>query len=495
MRFFTGSAVQPQAQSAQPAPVMPSGRRVRRGAILFDDPDIAMTGFVCVAGEEPRTIQSIADVSSDAVYITNLGFAQIHQAGLAQSPKYRAADYLRTRVNHILTDLGLQNEPPEEQVRVLAEVFDRVMQLAMCHLDIAVPPRSTLMHGVMAALGVEYPNLDPQTTHLIKSASQSHVFAARSRREVEAIAGQETCFMGFRAHRQTYAQSLLTTIVPMGEFRRVKLAKDLSSDQLIEQALKLSEEKPVMLPVVINKFYDETTGLLINHGAGALDHKRSTRQGTSLAEPNMREIVSTPELVMLIQLADITTTGPVYAASGFAPNTLRQAGIVSSEFDPFNLQGEEWIDYAVGLYMEILWRALTKLPQSAEAMWLQAMDRVETFIRATRLAVHEDVAAVTSYSTGRVWAVLSADQPHTINQPYSEAVQEKATRISLDTGLIPPMFSRATPNTERYQLGVNIAIEAKAKSQPLAPHAIEQMSAILGLREHIFTSSSAHQGA
>jgi len=65
--------------------------------------------------------------------------------------------------------------------------------------------------------------------------------------------------MGFRAHRQAYAQSLLSTIVPMGEFRRVKLTKDLSSDQIIGQALSLSEEKPVMLPVVIHRFHDETT--------------------------------------------------------------------------------------------------------------------------------------------------------------------------------------------------------------------------------------------
>jgi len=85
MKFVRGSAVQPPTQTA---PGVPSGRRVRRGAILFDDPAIAMTGLVCVAGEDARTIQSIAEVSSDAVYITNLGFAQIHQAGLTQSPPY-----------------------------------------------------------------------------------------------------------------------------------------------------------------------------------------------------------------------------------------------------------------------------------------------------------------------------------------------------------------------------------------------------------------------
>ncbi len=56
----------------------------------------------------------------------------------------------------------------------------------------------------------------------------------------------------------------------------------------------------------------------------------------------------------------------------------------------------------------------------------------------------------------------------------------------------PAMFSRALPDTEWYQLGANIAIQAQANSQPLSPSSIEQMSAIPGLRDHLFAASSAN---
>ncbi len=459
------------------------------GVALWDDPDISGQGLICLAGEAPRRIASPADVPSHNVYISNMDYRQFVRARLQRTPKFRARDFLRLNLGSILTETGYLKGEPEAQAIFLSGLFSQIMDYAARHLGIHNAPRSTLALGLREALGYQPPDNDPELEYILKSASQGYTFSAWDPDIAPSGDGPKPLFIIFREHRQAYAQSLLAAQVPHGAWRQVRHKRNQGQDALMALIEAVAAEQPVAVPIRIHRFTNSRIGNLINYGAGARDHKVRSGAGHSMSSPNQREWICFPEFLMLREFADIEICTPIMAAAEYTDNLCR-ASEPDGNFDPFKLQGLDRINYSAGLYLENLWTSISRqsVPASPAAMWLQALDRMQSFLSANKLLAHPDVYRINGFSHGRIWAFIDPCADYEYDQPWPEALQEQITDIALDTGLIPPMLSPARQGSPRYKRVMAEMVKIKQKDQRLSPDKIEMMSMLLGAIDNIHKS-------
>ena len=466
------------------------------GVTLWDDPDIGGQGLICLAGEAPRRIASPADVPSQNVYVSNMDYRQFVRARLQRTPKFRARDFMRLNLGSILAETGYLRSEPEAQAIFLAGLFSQVMDYAARHLAIQNAPRSTLALGLREALGYQPPDNDPGLEYILKSASQGYTFSAWDPDTAPVGDGPRPLFLVFRAHRQAYAQSLLATPVPHGAWHKVPHKRNQGQDALINLVEGVASEQPVAIPVRIHRFTNSRIGNLINYGAGARDHKVRSGAGHSMSSPNQREWVCFPEFLMLREFADIELCAPIMAAGQYADN-LCAASEPNGDFNPYKLQGLEKIQYSAGIYLENLWTSIGRqsFPSSPAAMWLQAIDRMQSFLLANKLLAHPDVYRVNGFSHGRVWVFIDPCAAHEDGQPWPESLQEQIADIALETGLIPPMLSPARPGSPRYKRVMAEMVRIKHRDQHLSPENIEMMSMLLGAIDNIHMDSNDNKAA
>lgn len=126
---------------------------MRVGAILFDPSNNIVasdrtvvsldSAWASISGGQARRVQSIHDLPSDVVWLTNLTYNNFYRAGLQKHPNFRYEGWLRTLFNQLVAELGidLNNVSPDITVSTIATIAQRTVNVAQSRY--AVSPKAS----------------------------------------------------------------------------------------------------------------------------------------------------------------------------------------------------------------------------------------------------------------------------------------------------------------------------------------------------------------
>lgn len=121
---------------------------MRVGAILFDPNNNIVasdrtvvsldSAWASIGGGQARRVQSIHDLPSDVLWLTNLTYNNFYRAGLQRHPNFRNEGWLRTLFNQLVAELGidLNNVSPDITVSTIAAIAQRTVAVAKSRYEV-----------------------------------------------------------------------------------------------------------------------------------------------------------------------------------------------------------------------------------------------------------------------------------------------------------------------------------------------------------------------
>ena len=102
------------------------------GVVQFDDMRPDGGGWASADGGRARRIGGIGDLQSDVIWWTNIDDKTFFLSGCHSNLRLRHDEYLKTRMPHLLEELGIQevSMSPAQSTQILSEIFCRVMKIA-----------------------------------------------------------------------------------------------------------------------------------------------------------------------------------------------------------------------------------------------------------------------------------------------------------------------------------------------------------------------------
>lgn len=384
------------------------------GVCWFDDPESALGGWACRAGDKPFRVNGTQSLASDVFWITNLHYNLFRRFNLVQAPHIADTQFFRTSLQMLANELGLY-QAPDRAVEVLASIFARVVIQGDEHLGIG---RSPSGYRYMKAL---MDRLLPREHRMLPHGAHAHELQNCFRQAMQANQGMSgvqrpagAVAYSFVFPRGAYARWLLSQPVPCSaawqEIKTrgeetvfgVQAGENVSGTRAIRARLQdLGEGHAVFLRIRVldmDPFYQP----FASFGATA----KCPRAWAAL-----------PEVLELSRYAKIAVAGGFRAPA--APLNLQGLDLEADEFS-----------FSRGLYAENVWAALTQKlnngkDETALGAYLRAYDRLACGRAAAAMARMRYL--IGSYGTGRVLVYLRAGE------------MREAAKYALELGLLPPL--------------------------------------------------------
>jgi len=399
------------------------------GCVIFDDPHQHTAGWAAVAGHDATRIRGTQDLSSGVVWITNLEYTLLWEAGLSRSSRLRRDDYLRQKISRLLDSLGLDLEQAPRCAEALAAVFANVMCAVRATVPIDFIPQYTLRSGLREALADPDPLLPVEVADALTDSIE---YWTPIERTAAGYGDDDPRYRYFTLPLLAHARNVLSMPLPDGEWVQVA-SRELpaTSSQVVEWVTRWPT--PLVVQVSIKDF-DPSLNLLINYGGGTPTNR------------SRRRWVTTVELATLAPLADVR----VHTAFTSARAIQLDAPLAQLQRLPDAYE----MSLSVGLCAENCWTAMStshargnktsaKRPCNPYIPFLRAQDRVLCFHAAARLFA--EGINVIGYGTGAV-IVNAADVP----------AQELA-RAARTVGLLPPALGVAPQHDEARDVASPLA--------------------------------------
>ncbi|MCP1674276.1 hypothetical protein J2T57_001378 [Natronocella acetinitrilica] len=385
------------------------------GVCLFDDPRTATGGWASVAGREAERVSGTGRLSSDVLWVTNLGYRDYQRLNLIRTPHIFDEQYFRTSIKAMCSELGLEGDPARAACH-LSTILDRVAQSGAEILGVNIAqPGYRYSSLVSTALHLPSMRQQPHGAH----ASEIRAALTQATQSNQAMAGVQRPYgascKGFNYPRGALAKWLLSQPYPISnDWKELKQASGqtvfgvedgqlIRGTKAVRQTLsELGEKAAVFLRVRVldtDTFYRP----FATFGAGA----NAPRGWAAL-----------PEVLYLSKFCKLSVSGGFRCSAG------------RLELPPgVDLANAEY-SYSRALMLENLWVGLATPLQgagqpTAVGAYMRAYDRVVCGKAAEQFARNSFV--VGSYGTGRVMVYVRKGE------------EAAAARISLDAGLSPPM--------------------------------------------------------
>jgi hypothetical protein len=403
---------------------------MRCGVILFDSAnnisvgDKTFTslegGWASLAGERALRVTSIHDLSSDALWITNLTEEQFYRATLTAHPNFRSDGYFRSTLRHLYSELGVDplQVGPDIVACVLATVAQRLVDLAAARYGVKIRSKG-LNEDFALAMGAPRSTLAPEIYGMFAGAAQ-HAY-------VRAIATHSYVHNGqtltLRRNRLLHARELLSVPVPPdGPWEYVPRNKLPAARADVERLLERT-----------------ASGFLIRCEVKNISPLIADVFSVAGGARAIRDWLTAIEWQRAKQCGEIDYKGLLVCAA--ASSVLPQAAqLPAGEYAP--------LSFTYGLAAEQIWTALAMkrgprddLRYTAAAAWLRAQDRMAMFSYAQRL--HEAGLLVWGYGGGNVVVMVP------------DGGLRHALDVSTDIGLLAPANKllearRVLPVQERH---------------------------------------------
>jgi hypothetical protein len=376
------------------------------GVAWFNDEKSATDGLAAVAGEEAEAIRSIGDLRSDVYWWTNLSRSTLYDMRLLRRPQIKRNTYLLTNIKALRIEMGLDDRgtPADEAVCLLAEVFSRVMNLAITHYGVGEK-------GLMGEYLSDdlYAVLVPEDFPISSDVDLACLRAYQNRVDCTAKWPANTRGVRFGLSRISHALDVLSTPIPSGDWTLVQ-GSDLGPPA--ERAANLLKcDRPVLAKASFSKVAPEYAPLIVV---------------SSENMRNDRSYMSQPELVFMNKFSTLRIEH-AYIASSYRRLTLNKPLFLGEDLGPLSL--------SVGLLAESCLAALLYRRPFApgrqhgfitpRAAWLSAADRFHCLMGAASMRALG--YTVMNYGVGSVLIALTS------------AELEPAGRCAEAIGLLPPV--------------------------------------------------------
>ncbi len=383
---------------------------MRVGAVLFDASNVIVasdrtvvsldSAWASIGGGQARRVQSIHDLPSDVIWLTNLTYNNFFRAGLHRHPNFRNEGWLRTLFNQLVAELGIDLNcvSPSTTVSTIAAIAQRTVTVAQSRYAV-IPKNKRLNEDFAVAMGVPRSGL-PDMFY-------SHFDAVADHPSVSVIHGTNygsaLPTVTVRRNRLRHARDVLETPVPtdsgwelersVAPDRNDKWLESINTPFLVKCAV--SNVKPMIAEV-------------LSWGSGSRE---------------VREWLTDIEWRVVRQHGDVAVSAALICKKPAAP--LPQVKLLPD--GPL-----DELSFTYGLIAEQIWTAMTNKQHykgdisryTAAAAWLRAADRMAMFDYAQKL--YGRGLNVMSYGVGNV--VLR----------YPENGLRRTLDIATDIGLMPP---------------------------------------------------------
>lgn len=194
---------------------------MRVGAVLFDASNVIVasdrtvvsldSAWASIGGGQARRVQSIHDLPSDVIWLTNLTYNNFFRAGLHRHPNFRNEGWLRTLFNQLVAELGIDLNcvSPSTTVSTIAAIAQRTVTVAQSRYAV-IPKNKRLNEDFAVAMGVPRSGL-PDMFY-------SHFDAVADHPSVSVIHGTNygsaLPTVTVRRNRLRHARDVLETPVP-----------------------------------------------------------------------------------------------------------------------------------------------------------------------------------------------------------------------------------------------------------------------------------------
>ncbi|ANN80816.1 hypothetical protein [Bordetella flabilis] len=388
---------------------------MRVGAVYFDESGnivandrtvVALSdAWASVGGEPARRVQSVHDLASDVLWLTNLTWNNFFKAGLSRHPNFRSDGWLRTLFGQITTELGVHGSDvsPDITVSAMATVAQRVADVATNDYKVRVKSArlnddfATAINAPASALpDAYYPFFEGIADHPSVSVIQTANYSASSPT------------VTLRRNRLAHAAHVLATPVPPDAGWELERSVGSGSDQWLE-----SIKTPFLVRCTISNV-NPLMAEVLSWGSGS-------RQ--------VREWLTDLEWRIVREFANVNVHAALICSK--EAQVLPQAAMLPSG-------SMAQLSYTLGLVAEQVWTAMVSRQRykdttryTAAAAWLRSCDRMTMFDYAQRL--HARGVVVMSYGVGNVVA------------RYPEGGLRRTLDIATDLALMPPAskFSEA----------------------------------------------------
>jgi len=357
------------------------------GVALFDNPRDMSAGWACRAEESPFKFNSVAELSNDTMWVTNLDWNEYQQRAKKLS-NLRRVDYLRSSLTSIAADLGsrIVGSFARESSAVLARVLRQAMLVAI-HTYRWETPSSDLREDVLSddirRVLPHAPKPQPHTRAALLSAYQSY-----SAPEWAPTYEPDTISLTMRLNRLEYARRVMATLVPDDAW--TYMPPEQACSMSIEDLL--NPERPVLVEAAVELGdIDPDIATLVAFGA-------QTQRRTGL-----RKWISQPELTWLSRHAKVRVSSVLIAQSARPlpakvdlPARLTSDPLFALSISAGLVAEAHWSSIASPVYNQ----AARSNEVSSWAVWVRAADRALSFSLA--LKAKEAGFRVQGYGNGSI---------------------------------------------------------------------------------------------
>lgn len=374
------------------------------GVVLFESPESGGdgSGWASVEGGDVFRVGNVQDLAQNIRWWTNLTYNGIRGQRGFRSNTVKLDTYLRTKMDHIVQELGLVGKRPVEVAPYLSYLFSNVMRGAVKYYgaDIErIGSETALSHDLGYGFQL-YRRTDKQWHQVDNSYNNIIYCSGRWQRDV--------IYTWIRRQRLTHAIDVLSTPVPVfgGKWEGLKDKALLKKTDIVDFLIKFP--MPVLTKVSVKNIAPEVADLI---GFGNTGNKR---------EAKIRHWLSQPELMWLAPYATIKVED-VLVGEGYQPGFLAESHPLNTSLAmPHVDKGFNQLSISAGLLAENYWVSLANKTQkrngnstqsffSASAAWMRSVDLLHIFMDALKLRNKVDVT-INNYSVGSMSVSFNTDQ-------------------------------------------------------------------------------------
>jgi hypothetical protein len=388
-------------------------KKIIIGVCIFDDPKAPRSGYSSMDGSDPTYIAGYHELSSDILWVTNLEFPVFKELNLLRLRHLAQAQYFRTSIRMLQIEYGITEH--KQLAQFLSKMFSRVAQLGLSHFG-ADPANFNYRYHQALSSRLHIPGMVEPVQGLDQNAIQ--LVIDHSTQENQAMAGvkrpDRSSPISFCFPREAYSQWLMTRTYPVSNvWKSDNLNREFTIGTRDGKKIA-STDSFVKTCGVYFKNHARATFFRISVQSHEPSHRAFASFASGSKEP--RAWVAWPELLELLEYSVVTVYESVSVASGsiqnYLPDFCKQTGFGISEC----------------LLLENLYVALASpinRKNTALGAYIRAYDRAACGRAAAYF--HNAGLCVGSYSSGRVVLLLSEGQ------------RERASKLALDFGLLPPL--------------------------------------------------------
>ena len=302
--------------------------RMHIGSAMFDD--ALNTGWACVDGSSPFSITSLADLPTNTLWVTSCSRKDLVLAEMSECDHIAGKDYFSVSVDLIIIELGLYGTGKEDQSRILAAVFSRILRFGQLFLSAPISPKKFAI-GVGGRLRGHDIEVQADVSEMLHSLSKGGGISTSA---LGTLAEKEVIV--FTLPRHSVAANMLTIPRPAGRLKQVSEGAHLPPSDRVQW---VSEQAKCVLCEVDISNISQSHLDLFNLSQGERPETASLR--------SYKRFVTGPELVCLDSISDVFVRN-IYLAdldTGRDKNYPMQTG-----------RGFQ-VSYSYGLFIKNVWMA------------------------------------------------------------------------------------------------------------------------------------------